>query len=286
MNSKKFLTEKLTAESLLYFHSEQDLEEGRIETIAERWSNDALHSEKSRFDQLNRHIENCSQKRMLDMSSGCGSFVIQGLLRDWNLFGIEPEQWKQDLIDMKFKENDYPTEWRERIKQGIGEELPFEDDFFEAFNSWQTFEHVQDVSKCLTELYRVTQSGGKGVIHCPSYMTFYEGHYRLFWFPMMGNSSFAKFYLKLRKRPFDGLRTFVPIKRSVLTSKARQAGFEVENLTKKELCDAAKRKIPALNGALGAIGLPLIYGVWSLKQGLKRFGRTEKTIHLLLTKPN
>jgi ubiquinone/menaquinone biosynthesis C-methylase UbiE len=284
MSVRTFLEGKINEEILLYYKTDKKVERSRVDSIVTRWSDDSLFSEKRRFDDLLHYLPSCNQKRVLDMSSGCGSFVIQGLLNKWNVFGVEPEQWKQDLIDLKFKENNYAQEWRSHILQGIGEDLPFEDNSFGSFNSWQTFEHVQDVSKCLTELYRVLEADGKGIIHCPSYMTFFEGHYRLFWFPMMGNSGFAKAYLKLRGRPAAGLRTFVPIKRSSLTRKAINAGFKVENVTKKELYSAAKRKFSFLDGPVGKLGLPLLYRGWAMMKALKRFGRNEKSIHLLLTK--
>lgn len=286
MSVRTFLEAKINEEILLYYKTDKKVERQRVESIVTRWSDDSLFSEKRRFDELLHYVPGCNEKKVLDMSSGCGSFVIQGLLHEWNVFGVEPEQWKHDLIDLKFEENKYSPDWRAHILDGIGEKLPFKDNSFGSFNSWQTFEHVQDVSKCLTELYRVLEPDGKGIIHCPSYMTFYEGHYRLFWFPMMGNSVFAKLYLSLHGRPAEGLKSFVPIKRSSLMRKARSAGFKVENITKKEFYSAAMRKLKILNGRLGKLGLPILYFGWSLIKSLKRFGRNEKSIHLLLTKKN
>ena len=284
MNSKAFLTKKIEEEILLYYKSLDKVDCAIITSVAERWSDDSLNSEKGRFSELNHYLGDATNKSILDMSSGCGSFVLQGLREGWDVHGIEPEQWKQDLIDLKFKENDYPTEWRERIKQGIGEELPYSNEQFDAFNSWQTFEHVQNVDDCLRELYRVLKPNGKGIIHCPSYMTFYEGHYRMFWLPMLGNSAFGRFYVKLMGRPTTGLKTFVPITQGSLTRKAKAAGFAVESIPKKEIYAAGKRKLSFLNGGLGTIFLPILYFGWRTIKGIKRFGRNEKSIHLLLTK--
>ena len=284
MNSKSFLTDKIENEILLYYKKLDRVDRSIIDNIVARWSDDRLNSEKDRFTELNRHLYDPATKTILDMSSGCGSFVIQGLLTGWDVHGVEPELWKQDLIDLKFSENNYPSEWRSRIKQGIGEDLPYENGQFDAFNSWQTFEHVQNVDDCLKELYRVLKPGGKGIIHCPSYMTFYEGHYRLFWFPMMGNSAFGRAYVRMMGRPIAGLRTFVPIKKSTLTRKAKAAGFSVVSIPKQEIYEAGKRKFSVLNGGLGKLVLPILYFGWTIIQGIKRFGRHERSIHLLLTK--
>jgi ubiquinone/menaquinone biosynthesis C-methylase UbiE len=286
MTAKEFLSEKIDEELGLYY---KDLKQSNPEIrqmIIERWSNDALNSENSRYQELNKYIQDLGNKKILDMSSGCGSFVIQGLLKGHNVHGIEPEDWKQALIDLKFKENSYPSEWRSNIRQGIGEKLPFENESFDVFNSWQTFEHVQSVQACLNELNRVLKPGGKGIIHCPSYMTFYEGHYRMFWLPMLGNSSLGKFYVKLMRRPIGGLSTFVPITKSMLVKQAKKAGFTITDIPKNEIYDAAKRRFPRLIKSIGFFALPILYNTWALKQAITRFGRVERTIHVMLTKEN
>lgn len=286
MTAKEFLLEKIQEEILLYFPSLSKVDNNFIETLVERWSNDSLSSEQTRFADLSKYAGLSQDKQVLDMSSGCGSFVIQGLLKGYDINGIEPEAWKQELIDLKFKENNYPSEWRERIANGIGEQLPFENEAFDVFNSWQTFEHVQDVSLCLSELYRVLKKQGAGIITCPNYMTFYEGHYKMFWFPMMGNSAFAKFYLKICGRPADGLRTFVPINARQLSRKAKEAGFTVVNIVRQEIYDAVERRFPSLVKGMGFIVLPTVYSLWRMKRHLTSLGKNpEIPVQLLLKKP-
>jgi len=286
MTAKEFLSKHIDSELSLYYKDPQDANSEITRQIIERWSNDSLNSENSRFIELQKYIPNLKQMRILDMSSGCGSFVIQGLLNGYDIKGIEPEDWKHELIDLKFQENNYPIEWRQNILKGVGEKLPFESSSFDVFNSWQTFEHVQDVQNCLKELYRVLTPDGKGIIHCPSYMTFYEGHYRMFWLPMVGDSALGKFYVKLMGRPIGGLKTFVPITYRMLTKEARKAGFKVQHIPKLEIYSAAKRRFPRLVKYFGFIALPVLYNIWAFKQAVSRFGRIERTIHIMLIKEN
>ena len=149
MNSKAFLTEKIEEEILLYYKNLDKVDRTIIDTVVERWSDDNLNSEKGRFSELNRFLGDGTHKSILDMSSGCGSFVLQGLRAGWDVYGIEPEQWKQDLIDLKFKENDYPKEWRERIKQGIGEDLPYSESNLTPLTAGKP----SNMSKMLTIVY-------------------------------------------------------------------------------------------------------------------------------------
>ena len=197
--AREFLTTQIDKEALNYFHTLEEYPRETYDELLVRWGDDSVFSEKSRFDLIERLIPDAKSKKVLDMAAGCGSFVLQGLRNGWNTYGVEPEDWKHELIDIKFEENDYPAEWRDRIKKGIGEKLPFEDETFDIFDSWQTIEHVQNERDCMFEFYRVLKKGGRGILRGPNYFCFHEGHYRMFWFPMMGDSKFAERYLKFMK---------------------------------------------------------------------------------------
>lgn len=285
MNSiNEFLKTFLIQELSNYYKDPNQVFNQRAEKLVERWGNDETFNEEHRYLNLSKHADLRADHKILDMAAGCGSFVLQGLKNGYDVYGIEPENWKQDLITLKFDANQYPFEWRTRIEKGIGEDLPFGDGYFDRFDSWQTFEHVQDIKQCLSELYRVLKDGGKGIIRCPSYCTFYEGHYQLFWFPMMGKGVCGRIYLKLRNRPTSGLNTFNPINHKILMDTATKSGFIVTDLDKKQIFDKTKSRFPRLSSMLGTPILKLVYIVWSTKEGIKRFGKSEKSIHLLLEK--
>lgn len=286
MTSREFLRKKLEKEVLLYERKITDLDPDVFETILKRWSDDSLLLESQRFDLINRIIPNPKDKKILDVAAGCGSFVIQGLFQGYNTYGIEPEAWKQELIDIKFKENDYPAEWRERLVKGIGEELPFKDETFDVINSWQTIEHVQDLEKCIVEMYRVLKPGGKAIIQGPDYICFHEGHYRMFWFPLLDpNSSFAKFYVgKIRRRPLGGLKTFVPVNPFKLRSYCRKAGFKIINTKKTIIRKACERRMPVLKYKPLSFLIHLIYYGWDFYFLLKKWGIGQRTINYLLIK--
>ena len=72
MNSKAFLTDKIEQEILLYFKTLDKVDQSIIDSIVSRWTDDSLNSEKARFSALNRHLGYCTNKVILDMSSGCG----------------------------------------------------------------------------------------------------------------------------------------------------------------------------------------------------------------------
>lgn len=281
---KAYLKKHIDQEALNYFHSIDAYPKEVYDNLLVRWGDDSKFSEKHRFDLLEKMIPDAKSKKILDMAAGCGSFVIQGLINGWNTYGVEPEEWKHELIDLKFKTIDHPKEWRDRIVKGVGEKLPFPDESFDAFDSWQTIEHVANEKDCIFELYRILKKGGSGILRGPDYISFYEGHYRMFWFPMMGKGAMAKMYLKLMGRPPMGLDTFHPVNPFKIKKYAKEAGFKVVDIKRKQIYDAAKRKMSFLNGPFGKLTLPLVYFGWDFLQGVKRIGRMEATISLLLIK--
>lgn len=287
MTSREYLKDRLFAEVLLYERKVSDLDQETFETILTRWSDDSKNLESHRYVLINILIPNAKKLKILDMAAGCGSFVLQGLLNGYDTYGVEPEEWKQELINIKFKENNYPSEWRERLVKGIGENLPFQDNYFDVFDSWQTIEHVQDQEKCIQEFYRVLKPGGMGILRGPNYFCFNEGHYRMFWFPMLNpKSKFAKWYVqKLRKRPTGGLETFITVNPTKIKRYAKRVGFVVVNIKRKQIYDAAIRRIPFLKMKIFLPVLFFIYITWDFFKAIKNYGVGQRTISYLLIKP-
>ncbi|MBE0496341.1 MAG: class I SAM-dependent methyltransferase [Campylobacterales bacterium] len=170
--------------------------------LALRWHNDLNSSDTLRWKEVESFGDH--KGKILDMACGCGTFLFSGLRKGYDVYGIEPEEYKLKYMGMKIDEINYPQEWKARIIKGVGENLPFKNDTFDYIESAQTLEHVQDFRKCLDEMLRVLKVGGKIRISAPDYGGFYEAHYRLPFLPKM-NRKLASFYLKILNRPTGGL---------------------------------------------------------------------------------
>jgi ubiquinone/menaquinone biosynthesis C-methylase UbiE len=143
--------------------------------------------------------------KVLDVAAGCGQFMFKALDAGYDCYGIEPEDWKLDYVCKKLLQSGRPSSDTTRIVSGVGESLPFPDDFFDGVSSLNTLEHVQDPRKVISEMLRVVKVGGGVHIRCPDYRSTVEGHYRLPWLPLMPRA-LAKLYLRLLGRPVLGLR--------------------------------------------------------------------------------
>ncbi len=246
---------------------------GVIDRVARNWLDDE-HCSEERFKQMSKVLPHA--QRILDMASGCGTFVYYGLLHGYEVEGIDPESWKKKLIELKAREKDYPVEWGSRFYQGVGEALPFENDTYDCVSSYQTLEHVQDVKKCLAEMIRVTRSGGCLHLRFPDYRSTFEGHYQLPWLPYFPRP-LAKLYLKILGRPLAGLDTLqyvsLPrIKRLLKELDSEGKGLEVVDYAETLYEQALKRK-----------GLPKIpYFIYKSFLFLKYFGRAELSVNLFV----
>lgn len=205
MDAKEYLRHQLKQSSKKYFGIKDD---AFIENVTAAWMNDSQES-KFRFESILKHAqrENQLSLKILDMASGCGSFVFYALLKGYQAYGVEPEGWKFEFIRKKSKEYNYPNSWLNHFIKGCGEQLPFKDQCFDIISSYQTLEHVDNLHSCLGEMDRCLKDGGVLHLQFPNYgNSFYEGHYRIPIWPNMNRSLF-RFYLKLLGKPSPGLDT-------------------------------------------------------------------------------
>jgi len=189
-----------------------------------------------RYDIMRFFIEEGRLKkgRILDMASGCGTFVFSGLKHGYDVYGIEPERWKHEFNIMKAREKKYPDPWLGRFLYGLGESLPFKNESFDVIFTYQTLEHVQSYQQCIAEFTRVLKRGGYLFIWCPDYTSFFEGHYRLPMLPLMSRKFFIK-YLSFLKRPAKGLDSIQYITRKDVLDclRGRYTIYDAEHLMVK-----------------------------------------------------
>jgi ubiquinone/menaquinone biosynthesis C-methylase UbiE len=224
--------------------------------------------------------------KVLDMASGCGTFVFHGLKQGYDVVGVDPDPWKTEFIKMKVRDCHYPDTWIARFIPAFGEALPFDDGAFDLVTTYQTLEHVSDVARCLHEMLRVVKPGGYLYIVAPSYNSFYEGHYRVPFLPRMPRV-LAKGYLKALGRPLAGLNSI-----NYVTTSNVKAYLLAEN-TDMRLVDLKQQEFTNRHGrvrqrlALDAVphnvssALNYLYAGWKYAS---KIGRAEETIQLWVQK--
>jgi SAM-dependent methyltransferase len=137
----------------------------------------------------------------LEIGAGLGvTLAVAGREYGWDARGIEPGDREYDGSlaigrDLLVASGIDPSV----LLEGLGEELPFRDNTFEAVYSSNVLEHVHDPDRVLAEAIRVARPGGLVQFVFPNYGSWWEGHYGVLWIPGMPRWM-ARIYLIVRRR--------------------------------------------------------------------------------------
>lgn len=276
MNARDYLYKNIYADDEKYFGNKDVT---FLNSVVDAWMNDESNS-KHRYDTIKSVISNeyLKKAKILDMSSGCGTFVFNGLLNGYEVYGIEPEKWKHEFNRLKAKENYYPPSYINRFCRGVGERLPYRDETFDIISTYQTLEHVQSNSQCFSEFKRVLKKGGWLFIQCPDYLSFFEGHYRVPMLPLMNRRLF-KVYLKILKKPTKGLDTINYITQKKIIS-LLDDDFEINDLTSTEI----RKEITNKTKIKSNIILNLLTSIYLIEHKTKNVFRRENGVNLAAQK--
>ncbi|MBE9204803.1 hypothetical protein IQ218_16905 [Synechocystis salina LEGE 06099] len=92
---KQFLRDQIAKESKILFGI-NSIE--LINQVTENWFNDQENYD-GRWSIIQEKIPHIG--KILDMAAGCGTFVLYGLHKGYNVWGVEPEAWKLNYFSQK-----------------------------------------------------------------------------------------------------------------------------------------------------------------------------------------
>jgi len=125
------------------------------------------------------------QGPMLDMGCGVGYFVLAGLQRGLNIWGVDSSPGKLVRFRKLVQYTDSPARWQQRCLLADAEDLPFRSDRLAVVCSWYVLEHQRHPGVSLRELVRVTRPGGILVIKAQDARRGWEGHCKIPWIPFI-----------------------------------------------------------------------------------------------------
>lgn len=117
--------------------------------------------------------------KILDYGFGCGTLVLNFLIKGYDAYGIDLDKGKKEIYDLKIKELFYPTEWIEHCQLYDGNTIPYDDEEFDYVFCDYVLEHVENLRSSINEMLRVLKSGGVLRIACPNYDSSFEEHYKV-----------------------------------------------------------------------------------------------------------
>lgn len=144
-----------------------------------------------------------SKQRVLCLGGGTGAELISFSGLGCDTYAIEPNEDAIKIIKMKCEINNID---KEKVYQGVAENLPFKDEFFDFIYCFTVIEHVQDVEQAIKEAVRVTKKNGSIYIVTPDYRQLYEGHYKMH-MPLFLPKWLLKIILLIKGKPTGFLDT-------------------------------------------------------------------------------
>jgi ubiquinone/menaquinone biosynthesis C-methylase UbiE len=153
---------------------------------------------KTHFDNLLEIVPDLNKRSILDLGSGRGKFLVDLAKRKIRSVGLE---LNKDYIEMSLdlaKRNGVKID----INQGVGENLPFDNQTFNFVNMSEVIEHVDDPEAVMSEVCRVLKSGGLAYVSSPNRFGIKDPHYHLYfinWLPR----EFSGFFVWLSGKSKD-----------------------------------------------------------------------------------
>ena len=171
-------------------------------------------------------------KSILELGSGIGMLVTVACAVGLTIQGSEPSANSYDqqitATQCLLRSNGLS----ENLVVGTdGQRLPWPNNSFDIVLSFQVLEHVSDPAVFLREATRVLKPGGFLYIEMPNYLSFTEGHFGIFWCPLLVFSKrAARIWVKLFKRNPAFLDEITFVTPSRLLFWARQSGLRARVL--------------------------------------------------------
>lgn len=192
----------------------------------------------------------------LDVGSGIGDCVLAARALGVRAFGIEPDRIGVGSSDHSLSIAMARWGGDSVFVNGIAEHLPFRASSFDVVTLNQVVEHVQDVEMTLNEGLRVLRPGGILLISAPNYLSFYEPHYKIFWFPLFPRP-LAKMYLRLLGRDpafLDGINYVTRTRLSTILSKLSCGFVDTDEAHLQQLAAEPERlRRPGIRVAVRAL---------------------------------
>ncbi len=115
----------------------------------------AIEHTRRKLKRLNRIADFGESAYILDVGSGQGRFVAACHILGHRAIGIEPSDQALSVAKQLSEYLSVPI----NIIQGTCEDIPFDDETFDIVHANSVIEHVKDLDKCLSEIFRVLKPG-------------------------------------------------------------------------------------------------------------------------------
>lgn len=156
---------------------------------------------KTHFEQLEKRIPDLVKRRILDVGSGRGTFLIDATQHGAHPVGLE---MNEGYMEQAYTKAPFPLVQ----VQGNAEKLPFSNRSFDFINVCEVIEHVEDPIKMLHELRRVLALNGIVYLSVPNRYGMKDQHFHLYfvnWLPRSWSHTFVTLFGKHKQYENTGI---------------------------------------------------------------------------------
>lgn len=146
-------------------------------------------------------------RSVLEVGCGSGSFVTAGLKQGHDAWGIDNDVDRLAIGYARIDTFGLDPAWKSRLVHGDATATGFEPGRFDLVLGHQFIEHVPDPAGTISELLRITKTGGFLVLFAPDYRAPFEAHYEIPWPPFL-QRELCKAWLDGFDRPHGGIDMF------------------------------------------------------------------------------
>ena len=143
----------------------------------------------SHIDNLKQHVPDLLARKILDLGSGRGKFLIEVVQRGGVVIGLE----KNPSYIKKSQNNAHSSGVKISVTKGVGERLSYENNSFGFVNMSEIIEHVKDPQMVMHEVFRVLEPGGMVYLSVPNRFGIRDPHFHVYfvnWLPRLWSNAY------------------------------------------------------------------------------------------------
>jgi ubiquinone/menaquinone biosynthesis C-methylase UbiE len=188
---------------------------------------------RTHIDNLILIVPDLLKRKIVDIGSGKGSFLMELAKRGVSAIGIEPTPEYIALSRAAGRRSGYMLE----VIQGTAEHIPLPDSSVGFVNIGEVIEHVEDPEQLLVEMYRILQPGGRGYLSVPNRFGLKDQHFHMYFINWMPRTwAHALIGLRNRHKDYSGkagrqsLLAMHYYTYAKIQELCREKGFEVSDI--------------------------------------------------------
>lgn len=141
-------------------------------------------------------------RRILDVGSGYGSFVLAARCAGLEAFGMEPAEFELEWARRRLADIRPEADPDAVYLRADAAAVPFEAESLDVVCFWNVIEHLPNAGAALAEAARVLRPGGSLFLIAPNYAAFRrEAHYHVPWLPLLPRRLAVAYLRALGRNP-------------------------------------------------------------------------------------